>query len=148
MNELVKRQQETTLAISAEATELIQAGVADNTLNAYRRATQKLEVWLDGQPLTDVSLTEYITLLHQQGKSPSTIAQVIAAVRWRVGKSHAEVVGEITQRTLAGIRREGKARGRGQVEGIVWSEVDRVCAFAESDNFHRGTEGCRVDSGS
>ena len=45
-----------------------------------------------------------------------------------------DVVGEITQRTLAGIRREGKARGRGQVEGIVWSEVDRVCAFAESDN--------------
>ena len=133
MNELVKRQQETTLAISAEATELIQAGVADNTLNAYRRATQKLEVWLDGQPLTDVSLAEYITLLHQQGKSPSTIAQVVAAVKWRVGKSHIEIVGEITQRTLAGIRREGRERGRGQVEGIVWSDVDRVVAFCEAD---------------
>ena len=131
MNELVKRQQE--LAISAETTELIQAGVADNTLNAYRRATQKLESWLAGQPLTDMSLAEYITFLHQQGKSPSTIAQVVAAVKWRVGKSHVEVVGEITQRTLAGIRREGKERGRGQVEGIVWSDVDRVVAFCEAD---------------
>ena len=133
MNELVTRQQETGLAISAETTELIQAGVADNTLNAYRRATQKLESWLAGQPLTDMSLAEYITFLHQQGKSPSTIAQVVAAVKWRVGKSHAEVVGEITQRTLAGIRREGKERGRGQVEGIVWSDVDRVVAFCEAD---------------
>ena len=133
MSESVKRQQETTLAISAETTELIQAGVADNTLNAYRRATQKLEAWLGGQPLTDASLAKYITLLHQQGKSPSTIAQVVAAVKWRVGKSHAEVVGEITQRTLAGIRREGRERGRGQVEGIVWSDVDRVVAFCEAD---------------
>ena len=111
MSESVKRQQETTLAISAETTELIQAGVADNTLNAYRRATQKLEAWLGGQPLTDASLAKYITLLHQQGKSPSTIAQVVAAVKWRVGKSHAEVVGEITQRTLAGIRREDRSKG-------------------------------------
>ena len=134
MNELVKKQQETGVSISTDTKDLIQAGVADNTLNAYRGATLKLEAWLDGQILTDASLAEYITSLHQQGKSPSTIAQLVAAVKWRVGNSHAEVVGEITQRTLAGIRREGKARGRGQVEGIVWSEVDRVCAFAESDN--------------
>ena len=121
------------LAISTETTELIQSGVADNTLNTYRRATLKLDTWLGGQILTDASLAEYITLLHQQGKSPSTIAQLVAAVKWRVGNSHVEVVGEITQRTLAGIRREGKERGRGQVEGIVWSDVDRVVAFCEAD---------------
>ena len=79
-------------------------------------------------------LATYITGLHHQGKSPATIALVVAAVKWTASKSRIDVVGEITQRTLAGIRREGKARGRGQVEGIVWSEVDRVCAFAESDN--------------
>ena len=140
MNKLVTRQQETGLVISSETTELIQAGVADNTLNAYRRATQKLEAWLGEKPLTDMSLAEYITLLHQQGKSPSTIAQVVAAVKWRVGKFHAEVVGEITQRTLAGIRREGKERGRGQVEGIVWSDVDRVVAFCEA---HKTIAGLR-----
>ena len=133
MNELVTRKEEARLAISAETTELIQAGVADNTLNAYRRATLKLAAWLGGQILTDASLAEYITLLHQQGKSPSTVAQLVAAVKWRVGKSHAEVVGEITQRTLAGIRREGRERGRGQVEGIVWSDVDRVVAFCEAN---------------
>ena len=84
--------------------------------------------------------------LHHRVTSPATIAQVVAAVKWTASKSRIDVVGEITQRTLAGIRREGKARGRGQVEGIVWSEVDRVCAFAESGQFHRGAEGRRVDS--
>lgn len=39
----------------------------------------------------------------------------------------------VTTRTLAGIRREGKDRGRGQVDGLTWTEVERVCAFAESE---------------
>ena len=43
-------------------------------------------------------------------------------------------MGEITTRTLAGIRREGKDRGRGQVDGLNWSDVERVCAFCEMDN--------------
>jgi hypothetical protein len=92
---------------------LIQSSVALNTIVAYRKATQKLEAWLDGQVLTDALLAAYITDLYHQGKSPATIAQVVAAVKWRAGKSHIEVVGEVTQRTLAGIRREGKTRGQG-----------------------------------
>ena len=134
MNDLVTQSQDNELAISTETASLIQSSVAPNTIEAYRRATQKLEAWLDGQILTDGLLATYITGLHHQGKSPATIALVVAAVKWTASKSRIDVVGEITQRTLAGIRREGKSRGRGQVEGIVWSEVDRVCAFAESDN--------------
>ena len=134
MNDLVNQNQDNGLTISTETASLIQSSVAPNTIEAYRRATQKLEAWLDGQVLTDGLLATYITGLHHQGKSPATIAQVVAAVKWTASKSRIDVVGEITQRTLTGIRREGKAHGRGQVEGIVWSEVDRVCAFAESDN--------------
>ena len=134
MNDLVTQSQDNELAISTEMASLIQSSVAPNTIAAYRRATQKLEAWLDGQILTDGLLATYITELHQQGKSPATIAQAVAAIKWTASKSRIDVVGEITQRTLAGIRRKGKSRGRGQVEGIVWSEVDRVCAFAESDN--------------
>ena len=50
------------------------------------------------------------------------------------------MVGEITTRTLAGIRREGKNRGRGQVDGLTWSDVERVCAYAEID---KSTAGLR-----
>ena len=55
-------------------------------------------------------------------------------MRWQA-RRHAgiEIVGEVTTRTLAGIRREGKDRGRGQADGLTWSDVERVCAFAEMD---------------
>ena len=38
----------------------------------------------------------------------------------------------MTTRTLAGIRRTGRDRGREQVDGLTWQDVERVCAFAES----------------
>ena len=45
MNELAVRQ-DSALAISIETEELIRAGVAENTLKAYRRALKELEAWL------------------------------------------------------------------------------------------------------
>ena len=133
MNSLMDQSQAIDLAISAETRDLIKQSIAPNTERAYKTATRKLEVWLDGQILTDGLLATYITELHRQGKSPSTIAQVVAAVKWTASKSRIDVVGEITQGTLAGIRREGRDRGRGQVEGLVWQDVERIASFAEAD---------------
>ena len=39
----------------------------------------------------------------------------------------------ITQATLAGIRRLGRNRGRGQVDGLTWQDVERVCIYAETE---------------
>ena len=124
--------QKNAIAISVDTKELIRAGVAENTLKAYRRALMSFEAWIDAE-LNDVMLAEYLTHLHQLGKSPSTIAIVVAAVKWQ-GKNlnRKDVIGAITERTLAGIRREGKDRGRGQVDGLTWKEVERVCSFAEA----------------
>ena len=82
--------------------------------------------------LDDGLLADYITGLHAGGKAPSTIAQAVAAVRWQAKNAGIEIVGEVTTRTLAGIRRE-EDRGRGQADGLTWSDVERVCAFAEMD---------------
>ena len=146
MNELAVRQ-DSTLAISIETEELIKAGVAENTLKAYRRALKELEAWLsveengfridqngnDNHGLNDAVLADYITQLHQQGKSPATISQAVAAIKWSAkNRNQKEVVGAITERTLAGIRREGKDRGRGQVDGLTWKDVERVSSFAEA----------------
>ena len=117
MNELVTRQQETELAISTEAKELIQSSIADSTLKRYQRLSKQIEAWLNGQILTDALLAEYITELHTAGKAPSTIAQVVAAAKWLAKNHGIDIVGEITQKTLAGIRRKGKERGHGQVDG-------------------------------
>ena len=34
---------------------------------------------------------------------------------------------------MAGIRRAGKDRGRGQVDGLIWQDVERVCVYAETE---------------
>ena len=124
--------------------DLIQAGVSANTLRAYRQSIEKLEAWRGERPMDDAALAEYITYLHAQGKAPATISQVVAAVKWHA-KYHGEqtVAGAMTERTLAGIRREGKGRGRGQVDGLDWQDVEKICALAESTGtLSRGERRC------
>lgn len=114
----------------------MKASIAPSTVEAYRRAMQQLENWLDGRALSDNLLANYITGLHQGGMAPATISKIVAAVKW-TAKNHSE--GEknfpfnITEKTLAGIRRRGKGRGRGQVDGMTWRDVERVCALAEAE---------------
>ena len=62
---------------------------------------------LAGQDLTDASLALYLARLHAAGLSPA---------------------GPATDRVLAGLRREDKGRGRGQVDGMRFSEVDTAAA--------------------
>ena len=135
MNNLMNQRQAIDLAISTETRDLIQQGIAPNTIKAYQTATQKWGVWLNGRVLTDSLLATYITELYHQGKAPATVSQVVAAVKWQA--KHQSIDGDlrlpITTRTLAGIRREGRGRGRGQVEGLIWQDVERIASFAEAD---------------
>ena len=128
MNDLAVKP-EHMIVISDSTKELIRAGVSHNTLKAYRHALKKLESWLGGRGLDDRMLAEYIAELHTAGRSPATIAQAVAAVKWR---GLEDAVGEITLRSLAGIRREGRERGRGQVDGLTRVGMERVCSFAEA----------------
>ena len=130
---VVSRQPSAITVVSDDTKALIASSVSENTLRNYRYWSKEIEAWLGGRSLDDGLLAEYITGLHAQGKSPATISQAVAAVRWQARNNGVEIVGEVTTRTLAGIRREGKDRGRGQVEGLTWADVERVCAFAEMD---------------
>ena len=124
----------TSLQLPKETASLIKASIAENTLKAYQRALQKLTNWLAGRILSDALLANYITSLHDNGKSPATIGQVVAAVKWQLKHQSQETLNfPITQATLAGIRREGKDRGRGQVDGLIWQDVERVCIYAETE---------------
>lgn len=119
--------------ITTETASLINTAFAPNTVKAYRSAIKKLDTWLAGHSLTDSLLANYITELHQGGKSPATISLVVAAVKWESKQQNIAIIFEITDRALAGIRREGRNRGRGQVDGITWAEVDRICTLAEAE---------------
>ena len=64
---------------------------------------------------------KFITNPHQLGNSPATISQAVAAVKWTAKNAgRADVVGVITERTLAGIRRAGKG-GAVAVKLTAWS---------------------------
>ena len=130
---VVSRQPSAITVVNDDTKALIASSVSENTERNYRYWSKAIETWLGGRSLDDGLLAEYITGLHAQGKSPATISQAVAAVRWQARNNGVEIVGEVTTRTLAGIRREGKDRGRGQVDGLTWSDVERVCAFAEMD---------------
>ena len=125
---------EAPLQLPEETASLIKASIAENTQKAYQRALQSLETWLSGRTLSDALLANYITQLHETGKSPATIGQVVAAVKWQLKHQSQETVSfPVTQATLAGIRRAGKDRGRGQVDGLIWQDVERVCVYAETE---------------
>ena len=130
---VVSRQPSAITVVNDDTKALIASSVSENTERNYRFWSNAIEAWLGGRSLDDGLLADYITGLHGGGKAPSTIAQAVAAVRWQAKNAGIEIVGEVTTRTLAGIRREGKDRGRGQADGLTWSDVERVCAFAEMD---------------
>ena len=136
MNSLRRTQkQQVAIPISEGTRDLIVSSVSDNTLRAYHRCLNALTRWLGDRTLDDVTLADYLSHLYDLGKSPSTIAQVVAAVRWRAKYSppRQDLILTLSESTLAGIRRQGRDRGRGQVSGLLWQEVERVCIFAETD---------------
>ena len=108
--------------------------ITDNTAGAYATATRQLKAWLGNRQISDALVADYLAELHEQGRAVSTITQVVAAVNWLAKDQGIDTpVGTITEQILNGIRREGIGRGRGQVDGLTWSEVDIICGICESD---------------
>lgn len=136
MNTDLVQTQEKAIAIRQETENLIRKSIAPNTMKAYRHALAGIQTYLSdhGLEFSDSALAAYITYLHGQGRAPSSISIVVAAARWQLRNENKDYDLPVTTRTLAGIRREGKDRGRGQVTGLDWKQTERVCAFAESEN--------------
>lgn len=112
---------------------LAAASIAPNTRRAYTTALGRLDTWLreTGVPLNDSALAAYLSELFETGKAPAVAALVVAAVKFRAKLIGAESpVGAATTRVLAGFRRAGRTRGRGQVEGVRWEQADAAAALA------------------
>ena len=135
MQNAIEKRQTSISELRPQIKSLIQSSIAENTKKAYQRALQSLENWKPkGEPLSDTLLAAYITELHEKSKSPSTISQVVAAVKWQMKHQMGEIFPlPITNATLAGIRRDGKERGRGQVDGLIWQDVEKVCIQTETE---------------
>ena len=123
------------MPVSIDVTRLMQASIALNTAKAYGTALDKLAEHLNGQSLTDAVLADYLARLHARGLAPASVALVVQAVRfWEKLEGRLSSVGPLTTRTLAGIRREGRDRGRGQVTGLTREVVKRMAHKAATTN--------------
>ena len=108
---------------------LAAASLSKNTHRAYQGALRRLQDYLDKHDarLTDGWLASYVVSLFHRGHSPASAGMVVAAVRFQTKATGApSPVGPATSRALAGFRREGRQRGRGQVEGISWEMADMI----------------------
>ena len=77
---------EMPLHVSDVTVGLIRAGVSQEHVERHIATHQRqLESWLVERVLDDGLLSEYITELHQLGKSPATISQAVAAVKLTAG---------------------------------------------------------------
>ncbi len=111
--------------------QLIGASIADNTRTAYAAALGKLDAAVPVDRQTDSTMADHIAGLHAARAAPASIALVVAAVQFRAKIAGAESpVGEVARRTLAGIRKEGRDRGRGQARAVTYDQVIRMQAVA------------------
>ena len=138
---------ETTVELIPESTaRLVEKSFAENTLRNRRQALKQFDEWLRGRPIADGLLAQYITDLFDEGKAPGTISIAVSAVKWllKYRNNGKPVELPITAVTLAGIRREGRDRGRGQRNGLTWREVEKICGVQEADGTLRGTRNSAI----
>lgn len=110
-----------------------------NSRRAYQQAWNALQLWLQENrltigDLTDTHLAGYLSILDTQEIAPTTLSVCLAAVKWYFSNVlSVDAQFPMSQKRLQTIRRDSKDRGRGQVDGLTWTDVERVCAIAESD---------------
>ena len=115
---------------------LINGSVSANTRRVYSSQLRKLDAWLDGRPLNDATLADYVGSLYERGAASATPTQAIAACRFEARMAGADdPCGALTKRALAGFRRDADAqqRGRGQAFGISARQAARMAELAAED---------------
>ena len=124
-----------SLPLRKAARDLINASVSPNTLNAYKRALDQFGDWMASAgvgEVTDSCISSYLVNLYEVGMAPANCRLVVAALRFYYKLQGLDSpTGPETDRILAGIRRDGRARGRGQVQGVGFAEAELASQTAE-----------------
>ena len=131
---------------AATARRLAEASISPNTRRAYSGALRRLDAWLDGRPLEDATLAAYLAELHDQGRAPASAATAVAAACFRARLAgDPSPAGERTARVLAGYRRTGGDRGRGQARPFGAADLAAVLATCHQPRRRgRGRESDQV----
>ncbi|MXZ58176.1 MAG: tyrosine-type recombinase/integrase [Rhodothermaceae bacterium] len=114
-----------------EIASFLEAYHAPSTMARYRKDLEALSAWLEGRELTDQTLARYLAHRYNQGNAPTSCAMIISAVKAAAKLANrTHPVGPLTERTIVGIRRKGRTRGRGQAEGLKWEDTEKLIALA------------------
>ena len=105
--------------------------VSANTRAAYTCALRQFDTWRGAAPATDATLAAYLGWLFEQGRAPATAALGVAAVTFRATLAGTPVRGPQTDRVLAGFRRDGADRGRGQAAPLRADGLAAILATAD-----------------
>ena len=132
------------LAVATPTTrKLVDASISVNTRRAYAGALARLDAWRGNAPIDDTALCLYLSELFEAGRAPATAALAVAAVRFRAKLAgQPDPAGEATARVLAGYRRTGSDRGRGQAAPLSADGLAAILATAERPR----TDGRGVES--
>ncbi|MCY3949557.1 MAG: tyrosine-type recombinase/integrase [Acidimicrobiaceae bacterium] len=129
--------------VSVDALTVVSGDLASETRRAYVAQLRAVETNLGGQPLTDASLSEVLADMVTAGRSPSTLAQTISAVRFaarRLGEP--DPVGPRCDIVLRTHRRTtGPPR---QVAAIDWSAADEAADAATKRGGARGLRDAAI----
>lgn len=125
--------------LPVQARKLANVSIAPSTRRAYEGALRRFEHWrrICQYPLDDQSIAIYLTHLFHNGKSPATCALVVAAFEFSTKITGSlNPIGRATKSVLAGIRREGKERGRGQSNALTYEDVIKVLTTCKQRRKH------------
>ena len=121
------------------------SALSDNSRKAYRGAWKAWRRWTAEHrrtefPATAADVAEYLQERHAAGAAPATIRVACAAI----AKVHQgcgltdPTADHLCRDVLRRICREGRTRGRGQVAGVGWKQVEEAAARAEGSGSLQG----------
>ena len=135
----------TAQTLSMPAAELARASLAPATIRAYRSALYAWDTFRNDRAESDTLIAEYLTARYEAGASPATCTQIVGAIRFRAKhQGYTDPIGSAAQRVLAGIRRRGRDRGRGQMDGLRWNEADAIVRIAQRDQTLAGLRDAAI----
>ena len=119
--------------LSDDARELVGQSISPNTRAQYGRRLRQLDEAIGRHP-TDKALADFLASEYVRGMAPASIQTFLSAYAFRSRILNQPPPGRMTRQTMAGITRAGKARGRGQVKGMRWEDVDAAIAASLKDD--------------
>lgn len=114
--------------------------LSQNSRRAYQLAWRQLTDFLSAKNeildnITTIQLAAYLSSLDAKGIAPATLSVCLAAVKWYFSNvKELDVQLSTSHKRLKTIRRDAKSRGRGQVDALIWSDVERIVPLLRQIN--------------